>query len=194
MLKLDNETILLAIVVVTGLAFLLQAIILLAIFITMRRAIKSLREETEELRSSVTPCLYDARELLANTQAILNSAQEFFTNAQGFFTRIAPKVEVATADAVEITHKLRVQTEEIHASATELIERVRRQSDRLDDMLTRLLDTADRAGGFVVQVVSKPVQQVSHVLGAVKAVVESLRSSRGHHRPVPPSAGGSRFV
>lgn len=192
--KLDNETILLAIAVVAGLALLMQAIILLAIFITMRKSIKSLREETEDLRSSVTPFLYDARELLANTQAILTNAQEFLANAQGFFTRMVPKVEAATVDAVEITHKLRAQTEEIQSSATEILERVRRQSDRLDDMLTRFLDTVDRAGGFVVQVVSRPVQQVSHVLGAAKAVFESLRASRRQRGPVPPSDGGNRFV
>ena len=192
--KLDNETILLAIAAVAGLALLLQAFVLLAIFITMRRSIKSLREKTDELHSSVTPFLYDARELLANTQAILTNAQEFFTNAQGFITRLGPNVEATTANAAEITHRLREQTEEIHVSATEILERVRRQSDRLDDMLTRLLDTVDRAGGFVVQVVSRPVRQVSQVLGAAKAVFESLRASRAHHRPVPPSVGGNRFV
>jgi phage-related protein len=42
-------------------------------------------------------------------------------------------------------------------------------------MITSLLDTVDRAGGFVANVVSTPVRQISNILSMVKAVVESLR-------------------
>jgi len=40
------------------------------------------------------------------------------------------------------------------------------------------LDTVDRAGGFVNNVVSTPVRQISGVLRSAKAIVESLRGSR----------------
>jgi hypothetical protein len=49
-------------------------------------------------------------------------------------------------------------------------------------MFSNLLDTVDRAGGFVTEVVSKPVRQVSGVLRAAKAVVESLRGSAAARR------------
>jgi len=176
--KLDNQTIAFAFIVVTGLAVLLQTLILLLIFVAMRKAAKSLREETSNLRASIMPVIFDARDLLANTQGILASTQEFLVNAQGFATRVTPRIEAATADVVEITHRLREQTAEMQSSALEIMDRVRRQSARADEMMTHLLDTLDYAGGFVADAVSRPVRQASGVLRSVKAIVESLRSSR----------------
>ena len=71
--KLDNETIRLAFAVVTGLAVLLQTIILLAISAAVRKVANSVREEAENLRTSVMPVIYDTRDLLANTQATRHS-------------------------------------------------------------------------------------------------------------------------
>jgi hypothetical protein len=63
----DNQTLLLAFVALTGLAVLLQAIILLAIFITLRKAVRSVREESEKLRSSLMPIIYETRDILVGT-------------------------------------------------------------------------------------------------------------------------------
>jgi uncharacterized protein YoxC len=176
--KLNNETILLAFAVVTGLAMLLQTIMLLAISVAVRKAAKSIREEAENLRSSVMPVIYDTRDLLASTQGILTSTQTFLATAQDFLSRVTPKIEEAVGELAEIAHGLRTQTEEMQSTGLEIMERVRKQSNRLDDMCTNVLDTVDRAGGFVTDIVSKPVRQVSGMLRSVKAIVESLRGSR----------------
>jgi methyl-accepting chemotaxis protein len=176
---------------------LLQAIFLWAISVAVRKAANTIREEAEDLRTSVMPVIYDTRDLLANTQtslasaqAGLASAQEFLANAQGFYTRVAPKVEAAADDLVQITQGLRRQTAEMQSSATEILERVRKQSNRLDEMFTNLLNTADRAGGFVVQSVSRPVQQVSSMLRSVKAIVETLRKPLPRRPTLPPAGQG----
>lgn len=182
MLKLDNQTILLAFAVVTGLAVLLQAFILLAIFITMRKAASSIRKEVENLRSSLMPVIFDTRDLLASSRETLISAQEFVANAQGFLTRVSPKVEEAVGDVAEIARGLRVQTALMQSSVTEILENVRKQSYRVDHMVSGVLDTADRAGGFVTDVVSRPMRQISGVLAFAKAFIESLRGSRAQQR------------
>jgi uncharacterized protein YoxC len=174
--KLDHQTILLAFAVVTGLAMLLQTIMLLAISIAMRKTANSVRKEAENLRSSIMPVIFDTRDLLANTQAILSSTQDFLANAQGLLTRVTPKIEAATADLAEISHGLRTQTAEVQSVAMEIVDRVRKQSNRVDDMCSSLLDNVDRAGGFVAQIVSAPVRQVSSLLGSFKAIIESLRT------------------
>jgi methyl-accepting chemotaxis protein len=176
--RLDNQIILLAFVVVTGVAVLLQAIILLAIFSAVRKAVASFREEAENLRTSVMPVIYDTRDLLANTQGTMTNLQAFLTDAQTFLNRVSPKVESVAADVVEITNTLRVQTAEMQSSALEMMERVHRQSDRVDGMITDFLNTVDRAGGFVAETVSRPVRQISGILRSAKAVVESLRGHR----------------
>jgi hypothetical protein len=69
-----------------------------------------------------------------------------------------------------------VQAAEAEASVSEVLQRVRKQTNRIDEMITGLLNAADRAGDYVAGVVHGPVRQISGVLAAVKAIVESLRT------------------
>jgi len=153
--NLDSQTILLAVVAVTAFAVLLQAIILLAIFIAVRKAARSLKEEAEDLRSSLMPVIYNTRDL---------------------FTRLAPKVEATVTDVAEITHGLREQTTEVRSTVAHVLVRVNRQASRVDAMLTGILDTVDRASGFVTDAVSRPMRQLSRLLASAKAIIESLRT------------------
>jgi uncharacterized protein YoxC len=188
--KLDNQAILLAFVAVTGLAILLQAIILLAILITLRKVARSAREESEKLRSAIMPIFYETRDILAGTQ--------------GFLSRVTPQIESAAANLAEIMHGVRAQSEELQSSSQELLGRVRAQSERLDQMFSGLLDTVDSAGEFVVETVRGPARQISRVLKAAKAIVESLRTPPARRRPLeasanqasssPASPNGDKFV
>ena len=162
MFNLDTQTLMLAFVAFTGLAVLLQAIILLAIFLSVRKAARSIHEEIDDLRSSVTPIVNDSRDLLK---------------------RVGPKIEAVADDMEAITHGLRQQSVVLESATLEVLERVRRQSGRVDTMLTGVLYAVDRAGGFVASAVSKPIRQVASLLAAVKAAVESLRATETHHRP-----------
>jgi methyl-accepting chemotaxis protein len=173
MLKLDNETLLLAFVAVTGLAVVLQAIILLAIYITVRKAARAVRDEAEDLRSSIMPVIYNTREL---------------------FARVAPQIESAATDLAAITSGLRAQSAEMQSSVMEILERVHRQSNRLDTMFSGVLDAIDRAGGFIAEVINRPLRQISGIMATVKAVVDTLRPAETHRRPAPPAAGEDRFV
>jgi hypothetical protein len=182
--KLDNQTILLALAVAIGLAVLLQTIILLAMFVTMRKVVGAIREEAESLRAAVMPVIFDVQEILASSRVSLAHSQELFVNsqkfladAQGFLTRVSPKIESTAGDVAEITRVLRRQAIEMQYSTLEIMERVRMQSDRVDGMVSNFLDTVDRAGGFVTDVVSTPVRQISGVLRSAKAIIESLRGS-----------------
>jgi hypothetical protein len=179
---LDNQNILLAFVVVTGLAVLLQAILLLIIFISVRKAAGFIRDEAENLHSSLMPVLYDTRDTLASVRETLVSTQEFLADAQGFLTRVAPKIEATAGDLAEITHGLRTQVAQMQSTALEILDGVQMQSNRLNHMISGLLDTVDRAGSFVTNVVSRPVRQISGILAMVKAVVESLRGSSAQRR------------
>ena len=168
--KFDNDTLLLAFVGITAAAIVLQTIILLAIFIAVRKAAKGVREDIEDLRSSVMPVIYNSRDL---------------------FARLGPKIEATIDDLSEIAHGLRIQTAEVQASAIEIVERLRRQTSRLDHMFTTVLDAVDRAGGFVAETVSRPVRQISGLLSSIKAIIESLRTS-APAEPRPTHAASDR--
>jgi uncharacterized protein YoxC len=156
--KFDNQTLQLALVAIVAVAFLIQAIVLVAALSVLRKLAKSISEEIEDLRSSVMPVIENTRDL---------------------FARLAPKIESTTSDLAVLTRALRDQTADVQAAADEIIARARRQASRVDTMLSSVLDAVDRAGVFMADTVAKPMRQLSAFLASAKAVIESLRSSEG---------------
>jgi len=154
--KFENQTIELALFALVALAMLVQAIVLLAAFIAMRAAARSIDQKLEAFNSSVTP-------LIDNTRALV--------------TRLTPRIEETADDLAALTHSLRVQTADIQFAANEIVTRARIQASRLDEMVSHVLDTLQRTGNFMSDTVHKPMRQFSAILASVKAVVESLRSS-----------------
>ena len=155
MQALNNETLMLAFVALTGIALSAQAVILLAIFLSVRKAAKGVQEDIDDLRASILPVVDSTRTVIA---------------------RLAPKVEAATNDISEMVRTLREKSYEVDESVSEILERLHRQSARLDGMLSGALDTVDRAGEYVAEAVSGPVRQVSAVLASIKAIVGALRA------------------
>jgi uncharacterized protein YoxC len=153
--KFEDQTIELALFALVALAMLVQAIVLLAAFIAIRQAARSMDQKLEAFRSSVTP-------LIDNTRALV--------------TRLSPKIEETADDIAALTHSLRVQTADIQFAANEIVARARVQAVRLDGMLSHVLDTLQRTGDFMTDAVNKPMRQFSAILASVKAVIESLRS------------------
>ena len=170
---LDNETLLLAFVAVTGLAVLLQALILLAIFLTVRKAASSVREQAEDMRSAVMPIVYNTRELM---------------------TRLAPKIEGTVDDLADIARGLKAQSAEMQSTVDEITGVMRRQTNRIDDKVTNVLNGVDKIGSFVAEVVSRPVRQVSGLLASIKAIVEALRAPAPEPRGTRSSWDKDMFV
>ncbi|MGA7340533.1 MAG: hypothetical protein WBE72_14215 [Terracidiphilus sp.] len=141
---------------------LMQAIVLLAIFLGLRKATRAASQELEELRTTVLPFVKDARE---------------------FFTRVAPKIEQTSSDVAAVAQALRKQTDNVQSAATEIVERARRQASRLDTMATSVLDAADRTGAFITGAVEKPMRQLSGILASIKAVLETFRAPQPAPRP-----------
>jgi DNA anti-recombination protein RmuC len=175
MSKLDTQTIQLALFALVALAMMVQAIVMFAAFIVMRKAARTADEKFEAFQSSVTP-------LIDNTRALV--------------TRLTPKIEQTADDLAALTHSLRVQTADVQSAANEMIARARNQASRLDAMLTHVLDTLDRTGHFMTYAVNKPIRQFSAILASVKAVVESLRSGvpEPGSRSNPPPRDHDMFV
>ncbi len=128
MQSLNHETIELILIAVTAAAVLLQALVLLAMYVALRKTSRSVLEQIEDFRSSVTPLI---------------------DNARGLLERVGPKVEGTAADIADVTHRLRVQAAEVEASAADILERVREQTSRIDEMFSSMLNAVDRAGDYV---------------------------------------------
>ena len=149
-----DQTIQLFIVAIAGLAVVMQAVVLLAIFFSLKKVASAVQTEIADLRSAVVPLL---------------------RTSQDFVTRVAPKIEMTTTDVAVMVHGLRVRTSEMEVSTAEILDRVQRQTARIDTMLTGILDALERAGAIVGVAVDKPVRQLVGVMAAIRAVVETLR-------------------
>jgi methyl-accepting chemotaxis protein len=155
--KLDHETLDLLLILVTAICMLGQTIVLCAVFLAVRKGVKSLTEQVDDLRNSAMPVIDHTRD---------------------FVKRITPKVEETAKNVAEMSKTLKEQTTKVSASATEIAQRVNVQSTRVDAMVSNALDALDSAAGFVAETVNKPVRQLSGLLASIKAIVESLSASQ----------------
>jgi hypothetical protein len=169
----NNETLLLIFVACTGAAVLMQALVLLAMLITARKALKIAQEQIEELRTNVLPVVNETRALL---------------------TSVGPKIESVATDLAALTHSAREQGARLQISAGDLLERVHRQSTRVDAILTNVLDTVDRAGAVVGEVISVPLRQLSGFAAFARAAIGTFRSGPppGRKEPQPTHAAADR--
>jgi len=160
----DSQTIQLVIIAVAALAVVLQAIFLIAILISIKKATLTIHKEIQDVRSSIAPILINSRD---------------------FLTRVAPRIDSVSADVADITHILRVRIAALESVVAEILERVQRQTTRVDSMFTGALDSVERVGEFVSNAVSKPVKQVSALFASAKAIVEVLSAPAPHIQSPP---------
>jgi methyl-accepting chemotaxis protein len=173
---MNSQTILVVFVALTCLALVAQAAILLVFLLAAKKAVEKLREDFDELRANAVP---------------------FFSASRDALTRIAPKIEPLTSDIVkaasslsvissdvaQITTKVRGQVDSVQDSTADLVDRFKHQAARVDSMVTTTLDAADQVGNFLQSAVSVPARQLSGILAAIKAIIESL----GHTAAAPPA-------
>jgi ElaB/YqjD/DUF883 family membrane-anchored ribosome-binding protein len=168
MQKIDNQTLELVLFFLIALAMLVQAGVLLAAFLAMRKAAQTMNDKIDEVRSQVMPLIETSRSLM---------------------TKLAPRIEAASDDMATIARTLRVQSANLQTAADEILERARSQAGRLDTMLSSLFDAVDRAGEFMADCINKPIRQFSALLASARAAIESFRttvppaSSQANHAP-----------
>jgi len=150
-----TETLLTVFVALTGIAVLLQACVLLAIFISLRKTAKSVLETTQDLKATVVPMVHSARELVE---------------------RITPQIITVSAGLAELTETVRRESPGVSTSVGDIVQRLGRQMQRLDAMLTSSLNAVEKATDVVETAVSAPVRQVNGILAAIRAVIDTYRA------------------
>jgi ABC-type transporter Mla subunit MlaD len=169
---MNNENIQLACIALIALCVLVQTIFLLAMSFGVKKGLSALKEEVDDMKSSVMPTVEKAR-------LLIDDANGFVSEANAFVSRVSPKVESTAADFAAFASTLRTQAAEVKVAVGEILVKVDKQGTRIDNMFSGTLDAVDKASSFVTQTVGKPVRQLSGLVAGVKAAVESLRTN-GH--------------
>ena len=166
----NTETLLIIFVAFTGASVLLQACVLLAIYLSLRKTAKSAMEASQDFKTTVLPMVHSTKDLI---------------------DRITPQVILITEGLAELTKTLKKETNGVSVSASEIMERVNRQTQRLDGMLTNGLDAVERAGEVVETAVAGPIRQVNGIMAAIKAMIETYRSDAARIKATYPNAGST---
>jgi uncharacterized protein YoxC len=166
---MNHETVELAFVGLAALALATQAIVMLVLFLGIRKGVQSMKEEVDEIKASMMPILRTVGPIVESTREALS--------------RITPKVVATVDDVSEMAHLARKQAANVEASVEEIVARANKQAGRIDGMVSGTLDAVDRAGDYVAKAVSKPVRQLSGMLAGLRAMIESLSSNQAGPQP-----------
>jgi methyl-accepting chemotaxis protein len=181
-----TENLALLFIAVTTAAVVLQAGILVALYITVRKTTAKLEVVADDVKSKALPTLESANSMLTELRPKLS------TIADGI-VELRPQVQVAVDNLAETTSLLRSEVERVDATVNDVVDRARLQVIRVDEMLTRTFDRVEYTTDVVTKTVVSPVRQMSGIFRGVTAGVEFLLSnrrrkngdSRGARRPVP---------
>lgn len=144
-------------VALTALALLLQAGVLLAIFLTLRRMSEATRGLQRRMEEQVSPILDNVDEI---TTTVRDSSRSVLEDLAGL-----------SSDA-------RRQVQKFDALTDELADRVRLQIIRLDQLLSQALSNLERAGTAVRENVVGPVREATAVIQGVRAAIDFLAARR----------------
>lgn len=145
----------------TAVAVILQAAILLGLFLTVRKTMKMVESEVAQLRATAAP--------------LLNHTKDFVAG-------LTPKLDSVATDLTAVSRSLRAQMVEFQASTSEILERVHRQTGRVDSMFSGALDRVDHAGSVVGDAVHVPLRQLAGIAAFAKAAISSLRAGNSRGR------------
>lgn len=175
-----NTEMLLILAAVT-IAVLLQTGVLLGIFLTMRKAVQSAKEEADEMRGKLTPIIESGSQLI-------NTGNSLVASAQALIEALKTPLQTAATELETMTREIRAQVNQLQDSVDEVALKARHQVDRVDSMTTSALNGLDRFGTFLNEAVHMPIRQVNGVVAAAKAIMDTLRSpsvARPRPRPAP---------
>jgi len=140
-------------IALTGIAVLLQAGVLVAIFVVLRKTSTKMETLANEVTTKVMPTIAQAEALL---------------------TDIRPKVEAIAEQVKETTTLVHNQVERVDATVHDVVDRARLQIIRTDELFTRTLDRVERTSDIVQKTVVSPVRQISGLMQGVTVGLEFL--------------------
>jgi hypothetical protein len=150
-------------VVVTAVAVVLQAIVLIALFLQLRRTAARVEETIADLNTRLTP-------ILSRIQFVVED--------------VAPRITGIIVDASELTRLARSQAQKVDRVLTETMERLRLQLVHVDQILTGAMEAVEEAGSRLRQTVWGPVVKASAIIRGIQTGLEFFRTARQGRRPV----------
>jgi hypothetical protein len=159
-------------VALTGIAVALQAGVLLAMYLAMKKSGDRMQALADDVKTKVMPTVAEAQEMMSHMR---------------------PKLEVIVDNMEDATTVMRSQIKRVDATVNDVIDRARLQVIRADELFSRTLDRVEQTSDMVHKTVVSPVRQISGLMQGITVGLEFLFGGRGRRngggreerRPVP---------
>jgi hypothetical protein len=145
----------------TAFAVVLQALILVALYLAMRKSTAKMEALALEVTSKTLPTV---------------------ETLHGMLVELRPKIEIITTNLSDSTNLVRNQLGRIDATLTDALDRTRLQVIRADELLNRTMDKVEDTTDIVHRTVVSPLRQVNGLMAAVTTGVEVLFGQKKRHR------------
>jgi len=173
-------------IAVTAAAVVLQAGILVGLYVAVRKTTAKVESEVVELKGKSLP-------IINSTEAMLIELRPKVLQIVDMLVELRPKVNVVVDNLAETSVTVRSEIQRVDATVSDAMDRARLQVIRADEMLSRTFDRVEHTSDVVAKTVVSPVRQVSGIVRGVTAGVEFLLGNRGRkngdsrsqRRPVP---------
>ncbi len=151
------ENLLTVFIIVTALAVVIQAGILVGMYMAMRKTSAKVESLAEEMKTKILP----TAEL-----------------AHSMMTQLRPKIDNIVDNVGASTTVLRTQMERVDATLTDIVDRTRLQVIRADEFVNTTMDRLEETRESVQRTVASPVRHMSGLMHGVTAGVEAFFSRK----------------
>jgi hypothetical protein len=153
---------------VTAAAVVIQAGILVGLYVAVRKSTSRMEALATEVKTKVLPTVDTAQSMLVEWR---------------------PKMDNIASNVSEASTVVRGQIERLDATVTDIVDRTRLQVIRADELLNRTMDRIEETSDVVHRTVVSPVRQLSGLVQGLTAGLEFLlgggKPRRGHDVSVP---------
>lgn len=156
-----DDNLLRVFIAVTAVAVALQTLILLGLYLVVRKSTAKMEALATEVTTKTLPTV---------------------ETVQSMLVELRPKIEVISVNAAESSNLVRNQLARIDATLTDALDRTRLQVIRADELLNRTMDRVEETSDAVHKTVISPLRQVSGFMSAISTGVEVFLGQKRRNR------------
>ena len=156
-----DDTLLRVFIAVTTFAVVVQAGILVGLYLAIRKSTARMEALATEVTSKTLPTI---------------------ETVQSMLVELRPKMDVMSVNFSESSTLVRNQLGRIDATLTDALDRTRLQVIRADELLNRTMDRVEETSDAVHKTVISPLRQVNGLMTAISTGVEVFLGQKRRNR------------
>jgi hypothetical protein len=155
-----NDNLLMFFIAATTFAVVLQAGVMVALYVAVRKSSDKIEALALEVKSRALPTV---------------------ETVQSMIVELRPKIETLTTNFSESSNLVRNQLGRIDATLTDALDRTRLQVIRADELLNRTMDKVEDTTEIVHKTVVSPLRQVNGLMAAISTGFEVFLGQKRRH-------------